>query len=90
MPKQSLTFDTTTYDRTIDSLNSVIEVNKRIRDSLIIKAEERENKIKEIRKEINKFRYKSSEYEKKYKEQIDIINRMSNDDVILTFTDTFK
>jgi septal ring factor EnvC (AmiA/AmiB activator) len=90
MPKKSPNFDSSSYERTIDSLNNVIENNKKVRDSLILVGEERENKIKEIRKEINKLKYKSLEYEKKYKEQVDIINRMSNDDVIRTFTDTFN
>lgn len=90
MPKKSQTFDKSSYERTIDSLNIVIENNKKVRDSLILVGEERVNKIKEIRKEINKLKFKSLEYEKKYKEQVDIINRMSNDDVIRTFTDTFN
>lgn len=90
MPKKSPTFDVSSYHRTIDSLNIIIENNKKVRDSLILVGEKREDKIKEIRKEINKLQFKSLEYEKKYKEQVDIINRMSNDDVIRTFTDTFK
>jgi septal ring factor EnvC (AmiA/AmiB activator) len=60
------------------------------RDSLVKETQEREIKIADIRKELNKLKITSKEYEKKYKEQVDIINRMSNDDIVRAFSDTFN
>lgn len=90
MPKKSPTFDNSKYVKTIDSLNNVLKLSKNSRDSLIKETQDRESKIVDIRKELNKLKITSKEYEKKYKEQVDIINRMSNDDVVRAFSDTFN
>jgi septal ring factor EnvC (AmiA/AmiB activator) len=90
LPKKSPTFDDSKYNKTIDSLNNVLQISKMGRDSLVKETQEREIKIADIRKELNKLKITSKEYEKKYKEQVDIINRMSNDDIVRAFSDTFN
>ena len=50
----------------------------------------RQKKIGELSYKLTKLNEKSKFYEKKYKEELDIINDMSNDDIIRVFSNTFK
>jgi hypothetical protein len=50
----------------------------------------RQNKIGELSNRLSKLNEKSKFYEKKYKEELDNINDMSDDDIISAFSNTFK
>ena len=83
-------FDEKAFQKRIDSLNIIIENNNKLCDSLQLDNSKRQNKIGELSNKLTKLNEKSKFYEKKYKEELDIINNMSDDDIILAFTNSFK
>jgi len=78
------------FQQKIDSLNLIVEKNNKLRDSLQLDNDKRQNKIGELSNQLSKLNEKSKFYEKKYKEELDIINDMSDDDIISAFSNTFK
>ena len=68
----------------------IVEKNNKLRDSLQLDNSNREEKIGELSNKLTKLNEKSKYYEKKYKEELDIINDMSDDDVISVFSNNFK
>jgi hypothetical protein len=68
----------------------IIENNNKIKDSLELDNKNRQIKIGELSTKLTKLNEKSKYYEKKYKEELDIINDMSDDDIIGAFSNTFK
>jgi len=83
-------FDEKAFQKRIDSLNFIVEKNNKLRDSLQLDNSNREEKIGELSNKLTKLNEKSKYYEKKYKEELDIINDMSDDDVISVFSNNFK
>ena len=83
-------FDEKAFQRKIDSLNVIVEHNNKLCDSLQLDNSKRQNKIGELSNQLTKLNEKSKFYEKKYKEELGIINGMSDDDIISTFSNTFK
>ena len=83
-------FDEKAFQKRIDSLNFIVEKNNKLRDSLQLDNSNREEKIGELSNKLTKLNEKSKYYEKKYKEELDIINDMSDDDVISVFSNSFK
>jgi hypothetical protein len=83
-------FDEKVFQKKIDSLNLIVEKNNKLRDSLQLDNDKRQNKIGELSNQLSKLNEKSKFYEKKYKEELDIINDMSDDDIISAFSNTFK
>jgi len=83
-------FDEKVFQQKIDSLNLIVEKNNKLRDSLQLDNDKRQNKIGELSNQLSKLNEKSKFYEKKYKEELDIINDMSDDDIISAFSNTFK
>jgi len=83
-------FDEKVFQKKIDSLNLIVEKNNKLRDSLQLDNDKRQNKIGELSNQLSKLNEKFKFYEKKYKEELDIINDMSDDDIISAFSNTFK
>ena len=83
-------FDEKVFQKKIDSLNLIVEKNNKLRDSLLLDNSDRQKKIGELSNKLTKLNEKSKYYEKKYKEELDIINDMSDDDVISLFSNSFK
>jgi hypothetical protein len=83
-------FDENAFQKRIDSLNLIVENNNKLRDSLQLDNSNRQEKIGELSNKLTKLNEKSKYYEKKYKEELDIINDMSDDDVISVFSNSFK
>lgn len=83
-------FDEKTFQKRIDSLSLIVEKNNKLSDSLQLDNSKRQNKIGELSNQLSKLNQKSKFYEKKYKEELDIINDMSDDDIISAFSNTFK
>ena len=83
-------FDEKSFQKRIDSLSLIVENNNKLRDSLQLDNSNREEKIGELSNKLTKLNEKSKYYEKKYKEELDIINDMSDDDVISVFSNNFK
>jgi peptidoglycan hydrolase CwlO-like protein len=83
-------FDEKAFQKRIDSLNLIVEKNNKLCDSLQLDNDKRQNKIGELSNRLSKLNEKSKFYEKKYKEELDNINDMSDDDIISTFSNTFK
>jgi hypothetical protein len=83
-------FDEQFFQKRIDSLSLIIENNNKIKDSLELDNKNRQIKIGELSTKLTKLNEKSKYYEKKYKEELDIINDMSDDDIIGAFSNTFK
>jgi hypothetical protein len=83
-------FDEQSFQKRIDSLSLIIENNNKIKDSLELDNKNRQIKIGELSTKLTKLNEKSKYYEKKYKEELDIINDMSDDDIIGVFSNTFK
>ena len=78
------------FQKRIDSLSLIVENNNKLRDSLQLDNSNRQEKIGELSNKLTKLNEKSKYYEKKYKEELDIINDMSDDDVISVFSNSFK
>jgi peptidoglycan hydrolase CwlO-like protein len=83
-------FDEKAFQKRIDSLNLIVEKNNKLCDSLQLDNDKRQNKIGELSNRLTKLNEKSKFYEKKYKEELDNINDMSDDDIISAFSNTFK
>ena len=83
-------FDENAFQKRIDSLNLIVEKNNKLCDSLQLDNSNRQEKIGELSNKLTKLNEKSKYYEKKYKEELDIINDMSDDDVISVFSNSFK
>lgn len=83
-------FDEKSFRKRIDSLTLIIENNNKIKDSLELDNKNRKIQIDKLTTKLTNLNEKSKYYEKKYKEELDIINGMSDDDIISTFTNTFK
>jgi hypothetical protein len=83
-------FDEKAFQKRIDSLNLIVEKNNKLCDSLQLDNDKRQNKIGELSNRLSKLNEKSKFYEKKYKEELDNINDMSDDDIISAFSNTFK
>jgi len=83
-------FDENAFQKRIDSLSLIVEKNNKLCDSLQLDNDKRQSKIGELSNRLTKLNEKSKFYEKKYKEELDIINDMSDDDIISTFSNTFK
>lgn len=83
-------FDEKSFQKRIDSLSLIVENNNKLRDSLQLDNSNRQEKIGELSNKLTKLNEKSKYYEKKYKEELDIINDMSDDDVISVFSNSFK
>ena len=83
-------FDEKSFQKRIDSLSLIVENNNKLRDSLQLDNSNRQEKIGELSNKLTKLNEKSKYYEKKYKEELDIINDMSDDDVIGVFSNSFK
>ena len=78
------------FQKRINSLNLIVEKNNKLCDSLQLDNDKRQNKIGELSNRLSKLNEKSKFYEKKYKEELDNINDMSDDDIISAFSNTFK
>jgi hypothetical protein len=83
-------FDEKSFQKRIDSLSLIVENNNKLRDSLQLDNSNRQEKIGQLSNKLTKLNEKSKYYEKKYKEELDIINDMSDDDVISVFSNSFK
>ena len=83
-------FDEKSFQKRIDSLSLIVKNNNKLRDSLQLDNSNRQEKIGELSNKLTKLNEKSKYYEKKYKEELDIINNMSDDDVISVFSNSFK
>ena len=83
-------FDEKSFQKRIDSLSLIVENNNKLYDSLQLDNSDRQKKIGELSYKLTKLNEKSKFYEKKYKEELDIINNMSDDDVISVFSNSFK
>ena len=83
-------FDEKLFQKRIDSLSLIVKNNNKLRDSLQLDNSNRQEKIGELSNKLTKLNEKSKYYEKKYKEELDIINNMSDDDVISVFSNSFK
>ena len=83
-------FDEKSFQKRIDSLSLIVENNNKLYDSLQLDNSNRQEKIGELSNKLTKLNEKSKYYEKKYKEELDIINNMSDDDVISVFSNSFK
>jgi len=83
-------FDEKSFQKRIDSLSLIVENNNKLRDSLQLDNSNRQEKIGQLSNKLTKLNEKSKYYEKKYKEELDIINDMSDDDVISLFSNSFK
>lgn len=83
-------FDEKSFQKRIDSLSLIVKNNNKLRDSLQLDNSNRQEKIGELSNKLTKLNEKSKYYEKKYKEELDIINDMSDDDVISVFSNSFK
>ena len=83
-------FDEKSFQKRIDSLTLIVENNNKLRDSLQLDNSNRQEKIGQLSNKLTKLNEKSKYYEKKYKEELDIINDMSDDDVISVFSNSFK
>jgi peptidoglycan hydrolase CwlO-like protein len=83
-------FDEKAFQKRIDSLNLIVEKNNKLCDSLQLDNDKRQHKIGELSNQLTKLNEKSKFYEKKYKEELDIIDGMSDDDIISVFSNTFK
>jgi hypothetical protein len=83
-------FDENAFQKRIDSLSLIVEKNNKLCDSLQLDNDKRQSKIGELSNRLTKLNEKSKFYEKKYKEELDIINDMSDDDIISAFSNTFK
>jgi peptidoglycan hydrolase CwlO-like protein len=83
-------FDEKAFQKRIDSLNFIVEKNNKLCDSLQLDNSNRQEKIGELSNKLTRLNEKSKYYEKKYKEELDIINDMSDDDVISVFSNSFK
>ena len=83
-------FDENAFQKRIDSLSFIVEKNNKLCDSLQLDNDKRQSKIGELSNRLTKLNEKSKFYEKKYKEELDIINDMSDDDIIGVFSNTFK
>jgi peptidoglycan hydrolase CwlO-like protein len=83
-------FDEKSFQKRIDSLSLIVENNNKLYDSLQLDNSNRQEKIGELSNKLTKLNEKSKFYEKKYKEELDIINDMSDDDIISVFSNTFK
>jgi hypothetical protein len=88
--QKPLKFDEKSFQKKIDSLSLIVENNNKLRDSLLLDNSDRQKKIGELSNKLTKLNEKSKYYEKKYKEELDIINDMSDDDVISLFSNSFK
>jgi len=85
-----LKFDENVFKKRIDSLSLIVKKNNKLCDSLQLDNSNRQEKIDELLNKLTKLNEKSKYYEKKYKEELDIINDMSDDDVIIVFSKNFK
>lgn len=83
-------FDEKSFQKRIDSLSLIVENNNKLYDSLQLDNSNRQEKIGELSNKLTKLNEKSKFYEKKYKEELDIINDMSDDDIISVFSNTFN
>jgi len=83
-------FDEKSFQKRIDSLSLIVKNNNKLRDSLQLDNSNRQEKIGELSNKLTKLNEKSKYNEKKYKEELDIINNMSDDDVISVFSNSFK
>jgi len=88
--QKPLKFDEKSFQKKIDSLSLIVENNNKLRDSLLLDNSDRQKKIGELSNKLTKLNEKYKYYEKKYKEELDIINDMSDDDVISLFSNSFK
>jgi hypothetical protein len=89
-PIQNPVFDENKYKKKIDSLNAIITKNKIQNDSLRNDNTIRNKEIANLNKILSELNNKSKRYEQLYKNQIDSINNMSDNDVTRKFTDIFK
>ena len=84
------TFNEKEYEHKIDSLNLIISKNNRMNDSLEIDNQKRLSKINDLNNQLTLLNKKAKYYEELYREKVDSLNRMSDNDVTKLFTDIFK
>ena len=78
------------YYHTIDSLTQEIKKDKKQIAILDSTKNILFDQIAQDKKELNKTAKQAEQYRKKYEEEINIINNMSDDDIIRDFTAAFK
>ena len=84
------TIDVKVYTDKIDSLNRIIELNNSKLDSLTILESKQESNIKDLKEQLRFVSIKNKDLKKKYEQEIARYNSMSNDDIAIIFTETFK
>ena len=88
--KPTTTFNEKEYERKIDSLNLIITKNNRMNDSLELDNQKRLSKINDLNNQLTLLNKKAKYYEELYREKVDSLNHMSDNDVTKLFTDIFK
>lgn len=78
------------YYKTIDSLTNEIKKDKQQIASLDSVKSTLFDQITQNKKDLAKTAKQAEQYRKKYEEEINIIDNMSDDDIISTFTTAFK
>lgn len=82
--------DVTVHQKKIDSLQSLIQTNNQKIDSLSYLDVQKEKDIEYLKNQLAGLSNKNKDLKKRYEEQIALINSMSNDDIVIVFTKTFK
>lgn len=88
--KPTTNFNEKEYERKIDSLNLIITKNNKMNDSLELDNQKRLSKINDLNNQLILLNKKAKYYEELYREKVDSLNHMSDNDVTKLFTDIFK
>jgi hypothetical protein len=88
--KPTTNFNEKEYERKIDSLNLIITKNNKMNDSLELDNQKRLSKINDLNNQLTLLNKKAKYYEELYREKVDSLNHMSDNDVTKLFTDIFK
>jgi hypothetical protein len=84
------TVDIKKYTDKIDSLNIIILNNNKKIDSLSNLENQQEVNIINLKEQLKTVSNKNKDLKKKYEQEIARYNSMSNDDIAIIFTETFK
>ena len=82
--------DVTVYQKKIDSLQNLVTINNQKIDSLSNLDIQKEKDIESLKNQLAGLSNKNKDLKRKYDEQIALINSMSDDDIVIVFTKTFK
>lgn len=82
------TFDNS-YKKQIDSLGTLIEVNNRKVKTLDSLAFLEQEKINKLQSQLSDLSYKTNKNLKRYEEELDRLNRLTDSQLVIKFTDIF-